>query len=298
MAYLSRSPKFRGWLKIIWHSRKIRRKTITTAIVLLTIALIYIFHPTTPEKKLESRPIFEGYAQTIILGLQAQDAISIDTNCFLSDPKPELAYTLPTIINIFKSIVEKPNIPRLVQLDDTLKISFDGYKHFDNRKIKITRAIKRKLGPRYPLQISSYGKNHELVITYIGKPWDNEQLCGLPVFEASLHEQVDPALLMSIIRHTSDFDFNYISGNNDKGILALDTGYGLEQIFIGAHKLKQALQSTKTTEDAVAALYPLHDLKGMNSEWRKSTLKSSWVKEVLNDVQFYKNNGLKPVSTP
>ena len=111
--------------------------------------------------------------------------------------------------------------------------------------------------------------------------------------EASIREGVDPALLMSIIRHTSSFDFNYEGSNREKGLLAIESGYGLEQIFAGAHRLKVVLDSVQNTEDAIAAFYPLRDMQGLNSEWRKNPSRSRWVREVLSDIPYYKNNGLK-----
>ena len=98
---------------------------------------------------------------------------------------------------------------------------------------------------------------------------------------------------MSLIRHISGFDFNYEGDRRGRGLMAIKSGYGLEQILVGARMLKDALDSTQNIEDAVATFYPIHDLQGMNTEWRKSPLKNSWVREVLADVPFYRNNGLK-----
>ncbi|MCQ2054411.1 MAG: hypothetical protein MJY82_03870 [Fibrobacter sp.] len=291
--YLGRTPKGRGWLKIIWHSRKVRKYAAIATATVIAIAAVYITHPSAYYAKIDSRSIFEGYAQALILGLQEQGALSIDTACDLQSPQPELAYMLPAILSVYNEVVEKPTLPRLLQMNNRIVISFDGYKQFKNRSIRITKGVQKKLGPRYPVKMESFGSNHTITVFYTGNLWDNEQLCGLPTMEASIRENVEPALLMSIIRHISDFDFNYQSGRNARGLLALDSGIGLEQVFIGAHKLRRSLDSSQTTEDATATFYPLHDLKSMNSEWRKSPLKSSWVKEVLADVQFYRNNGLK-----
>lgn len=291
--YLGHTPKGRGWLTILAHSRKIRKWCAAAIALVIVIGAAYIAIPSATISKIDSQSIFEGYAQTLILGLQEQGALSIDTACDLQSPQPELAYMLPAILSVYNEIVEKPTLPRLVQMNDRIVISFDGYKQFKNRSIRITKGVQKKLGPRYPLKMESFGSSHTLIISYTGNPWDNEQLCGLPTMEAAIREKVDPALLMSIIRHISDFDFNYQNENRAKGLLALDSGIGLEQIFIGANKLRHTIDTSQATDDAVAAFYPLHDLKSVNSEWRKSPLKSSWVKEVLADVQFYRNNGLK-----
>lgn len=291
--FLKRSQKVRAMAKILWRTKKIRIVLASFVVIIAAIAITYKTIPAVTHYQLDSRAIFEKYAQTVILKLQEQGAFLIDSTCDLRAPKPELAYALPAVLSVYNEIVQKPTTPHLVQLSDKMVFSFNGYKQFKNRSINIVKGVKNKLGPRYPMKMESFGENHQLTVYYKGDLWDNEQLCGLPTMEAAMREGVDPALLMSIIRHISGFDFNYVGDKREHGLLALETGIGLEQVFTGAKKLRLALDSSATTEDAVATLYPIHDLKGMNTEWRKSSLKSSWVKEVLNDVQFYRNNGLK-----
>ena len=291
--YLGRTPKGRGWRSILWHSRKVRRNTTIALITASVIVATFILLPSPSSSHIESRPIFEGYAQSLVLELQAQGAMAIDSTCDLDAPQPELAYVLPTIIGVYNDIVRKPTTPRLARLDDIIVIYFDGYKQFKNRSINIVKGIQKKLGPRYVVQIINGETSHELKVAYRGKLWDNEQLCGLPAMEASIREGVDPALLMSIIRHTSSFDFNHEGSNRERGLLAIESGYGLEQIFAGARELKAVLDSAQNTEDAVAAFYPLRDMQGLNSEWRKNPSRSRWVEEVLADVPFYRNNGLQ-----
>jgi len=152
--------------------------------------------------------------------------------------------------------------------------------------------VQKKLGPRYPARIESRGNNHELIVVYKGDPWDNEQLCGLPAVEASVREKVDPALLMSIIRHVSDFDFDYVGENRGRGLVSLDSGENLEQLFVAARMLHEADSLHSDREDAIASFYPGKEPIGMGAEWRQSPLKKTWVKQVLDDVEFYRNNGL------
>lgn len=288
-----KAKKGRLMLKTLWRSPKVKIATILPPVVIAAIAVAFLLQPEPASKQHESRPFFHDYSHALVEELANQGVITIDTNCDLVEPQPELAYMLPAIVSVYNDIVKKPTTPRLVQLDDTLKLSFDGYKQFRNRTINIMKGVRKRLGGRYMLNMVSRGENHELVITYKGTPWSNEQLCALPATESGIREKIDAALLMSIIRHISDFDFNYEGDNREKGLLALDSGNGLEQIFIGAKKLREALDSSKSTEDAVAAFYPIHDMQTMHSEWRKSPLKSSWVDEVLSDVQYYKANGVK-----
>lgn len=293
MVLCLKAKKGRLMLKTLWRSPKVKIAAILPVVLIAATVAALLFQPERSTTHHDSRTLFHDYSRILVEELANQGAITIDTNCSLSAPQPELAYMLPAIVGVYHSIVNKPTTARLVQLDDTLRLSFDGYKQFKNRTINIMKGVHKRLGGRYILNMTSQGENHELAIAYKGNPWSNEQLCALPATEAGIRDSIDAALLMSIIRHISDFDFNYEASNREKGLLALDSGEGLEQIFIGAKKLKAALDTAKTTEDAVATFYPIHDMQTMHSEWRKSPLKSSWVDEVLKDVQYYKANGLK-----
>jgi len=288
-----KAKKGRLMLRTLWRSPKVKIATILPVVIVAAIVAIFLFQPEPFTEYHDSRTLFHDYSHSLIEELANQGAITIDSSCDLTEPQPELAYMLPAIVGVYHSVVNKPTTARLVQLDDTLKLSFDGYKQFKNRTINIMKGVLKRIGGRYTLKMTTRGESHELAITYKGTPWSNEQLCALPATEAGIRDSIDAALLMSIIRHISDFDFNYEASNREKGLLALDSGNGLEQIFIGAQMLRRALDTAKTTEDAVATFYPIHDMQTMHSEWRKSPLKSSWVNEVLKDVQYYKANGVK-----
>ena len=288
-----RTQKGVRMVRVLWRSRKVRIAIALPLLAIVAIALIFWFHPTQETPAIETDSLFTDYSRGIIIGMRDQGAITIDTACDLDAAQPELAYMMPALIAVYKDVVKKPTTARLVRLDDTLTLSFDGYKQFKNRTINILKGVRKRLGPRYTMNMQSIGESHQLIITYKGTPWNNEQLCALPAMEASIREKVDPAVLMSLIRHVSDFDFNYESANRRRGLLALDSGEGLAQIYIGAKRLRATLDTAQTTDDAIAAFYPERDLQGVGTEWRKSPLKSGWVREVLSDIPYYKNNGLK-----
>lgn len=296
--FLCRSPKVRAWSKAIWKSPKVRRRGAIGLGFILAIIIAFLAYPSSDSPEPDSEQIFQAYSSAKVSGLAAQGAIVLDSSFQDGSVKSELAYMLPTILKVYNDIVEKPTTPRLLQLNDTLKLSFDGYKQFKNRGIRILKKLQQDLGKRYTADIQSRGSSHILYVVYNGAPWDNEQLVSLPATEASLQNQVDPAILMSLIRHTSDFDFNYEGEKNLSGLLALDSGNGLEQVFIGAQHLRAALAANATEEDAIASLYPIHDIQRDRLPWKKDPLKATWVKEVLNDAQFYRNNGITPSREP
>lgn len=289
-----RTQKGMRMFRVLWRSNKVRIAVAIPPLCILAIALAFVYQRSGEEAPaLETDTLFTDYSRGIIIGMRDQGAITIDTACNLDQAQPELAYMMPALVAVYKDVVKKPTTARLVRLDDTLTLSFDGYKQFRNRTINILKGVKKKLGPRYTMGMQSIGESHQLTITYKGTRWNNEQLCALPAMEASIREKVDPAVLMSLMRHISDFDFNYESANRRRGLLALDSGEGLAQIYLGAKRLRAALDSAQNNDDAIATFYPERDLQGVGVEWRKSPLKSGWVKEVLNDVPYYKANGIK-----
>lgn len=287
------TPKGRRMFKLLWKSTKVRIAIAIPPLFIAAIAIAFRIIPATTEPTLDGDRLFMDYSRKLAGVMRDQGAIVIDSTCSLDSAKPELAYILPELVSAYHEEVKKPTTARLVQLDDTLRLSFDGYKQFKNRTILIIKGAKKRLGPRYTLNMESHGENHELMVTYKGKPWNNEQLCALPVTEAAVREKIDPAVLMSLIRHISNFEFNYKNDNQRRGLLALDSGTGIDQVYIAAHKLKQAQDSGLDIEDVVAMFYPDNNPRNTSSEWRKNPLKNSWVREVLADVQYYRNNGLK-----
>jgi len=287
------TQKGRKMFKVLWRSRKVRLVALIPPVLIGGTFLVFFMLPAKTAMTIEGSRLFMEYSRGLVETLQEQGAITIDSACTLDSIKPELAYMLPALVSVYHEEVKKPTTARLVQLSDTLRLSFDGYKQFKNRTILIIKGAKKRLGPRYTISMNSAGKNHELTVTYGGEPWNNEQLCALPATQSAIRENVDPAILMSLIRHISGFDFNHENEDRKRGLLALDSGEGLEQIFIGAKRLRQTQDSGLSEEDAIATFYPDNTLRSLNSEWRESPLKRSWVKEVLADVPYYHNNGLR-----
>ena len=290
--FLGRTPKGRAWAGLVWHSRKVRWALHAFAFLLVLIAAGYALYPSGMAGEIQdSRRVFRDYSRNMVQKLVAGNFISRDSSCGLTSPKPELAYRLPAVLEIYNEEVQRPTTPRLERLDDTLWLSFDGYKQFKNRSIRIVKKVQQRLGIRYLVKIDSRGENHRLELVYRGAPWSTEQLCGLPVMEASVKENVDPALLMAIIRHTSNFNLDY-RGSRGNGLLALDSGEGLSQVYAGAALLAASLAQEKTVEDAVAQMYPSRESGSLHEEWRNNPLKQAWIEAVLKDVPYYRENGL------
>ena len=251
-----------------------------------------MLHPTESLPQTDCRKIFEEYSSGAVLKLDSLKKIRVDTACDLSGPAPELAYVLPLVIESYHEIVEKPTLPVVTRLDDTLYFAMNGYKQFKNRGIRLNKLLQKKLGNRYSLGIKSEKESHTLWVTYNGALWDAEQLTALPVLEAAQRYHLDPALLMSLIRHVSNFDFDYRGQKDARGLLALEEGEGLEQVFIGAERLSKQLQVGISQENAVASFYPAPEVGIRGENWNRSPLAKSWVDQVLGDVEYYKSNGL------
>lgn len=290
----SRTPRGGAYLRILKRSRKLKIFAVFFIFAIAAIATTYALHPEEPENAiLNEKTEFQKYSAKIIKKIEDRGNIIIDSNCNLEHPKPELAYILPSILQSYNDIVEKPTTPVLISIENTLQINFIGYKQFKNRGAKLLKALESKLGNRYKIDLTSSESTQILNIIYQGDDWGNEQLCSLPVLEASIREKIDPALLMSIIRHTSDFNMNFEGRKKNAGLLSLDSGEGIEQIYIAAHLLKNYLTFYPSQEEAVANFYPDKDLRNDKVNWKKDPLRRTWVEQILADVQFYHSNKLK-----
>ncbi len=289
-----RTAKGKAYLRIISRSRKLKFSALSTILLIAAIATTYALHPAELESPpLDEKKEFQKYSASVIKKIEKSGKFIIGSSCNLETPKPELSYILPSIIQSYYEIVEKPTRPILTSISDTLKFDFIGYKQFKNRGARLLKSLEKKLGNRYKIDLASSGTTHTLSIVYQGPDWGNEQLCSLPVLEASIREKTDPALLMSIIRHTSDFNLNFEDRKKNTGILSLDSGEGIEQIFIAAHLLKKYLTDSPTLEDAIANFTPDKDFRNNNVNWKKEPLRRTWVEQVLTDIQFYHHNKLK-----
>jgi hypothetical protein len=290
--YLGKSPRVRSWLKVIFRAPKLWRTIIGSVALVTTIVVTYLIVPKAADTQLDERSLFEDYAAIAVMKLDSLQVLKVDNDCNLSHPEPELAYVLPLVLGAYNEIVDKPTTPVITRLDDTLYLAMNGYKQFKNRGIRLNKLLQKKLGKRYKTQIESEGSSHTLIVTYTGEPWDTEQLMALPVMEASQINKLDPALLMSLIQHVSNFNFNFHGQKDSKGLLALKEGEGLEQIFIGAERLGKMLQVGVSHENAVATFYPNPEINSKPENWSKSPLTKSWVDQELSDVEFYHANGL------
>ena len=287
------TKKGRAVIRILWKSLKVKLIIIAWILGITAITMAYATHPEeAPRPTIDEHREYQKYTTSAIQKLCDQGELIIDMNCDLDSAAPELAYILPTILSNYNLIVTRPTTPILESIKDTLQIKMIGYKKFKNRGIRLIKALQRDLGLRYESVIESDETDHTLKVTYNGKPWDNEHLCNLPVLEACLRERTDPAILMSIIHHTSGFQMNYQGKNNTSGLLALDTGKGLEQVNIGAARLKRALVLSPTLADAVAQFYPDAEHRNKFENWRKDPQKHYWVGQVLTDIQYYRSNGM------
>jgi len=290
--YLGKSPRVRSWLKLIFKAPRVWRTIIGSVALIVTIVVTYLMVPESSKPSTNERILFEDYAATAVMKLDSMQALKVDIDCNMQHPEPELVYVLPLIIGAYNNIVDKPTIPIVTRLDDTLYLAMKGYKQFKNRGIRLNKLLQKRLGKRYKTQIVSEGSNHTLIVTYTGEPWDTEQLMALPVMEAAQIHHLDPALLMSLILHVSNFNFNFRGQKDSKGLLALKEGEGLEQVFMGAERLGKMLQVGVSQENAVATFYPDPEINSKPENWSKSPLTKSWVDQVLSDVEFYHANGL------
>ena len=286
------SRKGRSWRRILRYSKKVKIICIASPIVIAALSAASLLVPSPEGPAPLGKEVFLEYSMNKVTELLNRGDFVLGGECFEKGISPEVVYILPTILKIYKQEVNNPTTPHLEQINDTLGIQFVGYKQFKNRGIRILKKVKKALGRRYLATITSKGNRHLLQIIYIDKPWDEEQLTSLPVMEAAIQKGIDPALLMSLIRHVSDFQLNYEKDSKHKGILALKEGTGLEQIFIAAGIIRKEVNSGTPLEEVLVQFYPIDPPSSAPKDWHKDPMRHSWVEQVLGDVQFYRNNGL------
>lgn len=289
---LLRSPKARSWWRIFRYSRKVKILSITLPLVILALSVASILTPPKPQKPIDEGAVFQEYAMNKVTELLKKGDFVLSERGLDSVASPELVYILPAVLRIYNKEVRQATTPHLEHVKDTLGVAFVGYRQFKNRGIRILKKLRKTLGKRYLVTLTSKGSRHLLQIVYLGAPWNGEQLSSLPVMEAAIAHEVDPALLMSLVKHVSDFQMNYEKDSKHKGMLALKEGTGLEQIFIGAEMLKKSLDAGTPTEDAIIQFYPLNPPHSSPKDWHMDPMRRSWVEQVLGDIQFYRNNGL------
>lgn len=291
--YLGRSPKIQSWLKVLLRARRWKRWLAAFIVLVVAIAAAYLNHPPVEETVTNTEVLFNEYSTNAVLKLDSIKKIKVQPGIDLKKPKAEIVYVLPMIVNAYNEIVNKATTPVLTRLDDTLNIEMRGYKQFKNRAILLTKLLKKKLGNRYSINID-VGENsvHTLRVAYTGEPWDIEQLFALPVLEIAQVNKVDPALLMALIKHVSNFDFDYKGAKDRRGLLLLKEGEGMEQVSLAAQRLQKQLQVGISRENAIATFYPDYGIGDKPENWKQSPLAKNWVDQVLADVQYYRNNGL------
>ena len=289
---LLRSPKARSWWRIFRYSRKVKILSITVPLVIMVLSIISILTPPKPQKPINDAAVFQEYAMNKVTDLLKKGDFVLGEEGLDDGASPELVYILPSVLRIYNKEVQRATTPHLEHVKDTLAITFVGYKQFKNRGIRILKKLRRTLGKRYLVTLTSKGSRHTLQIVYLGTPWNQEQLSSLPVMEAAIAHDVDPALLMSLVKHVSDFQMNYEKDSKHKGLLALHEGFGLEQIFLGAEILRKSLDAGTPIEDAIIQFYPVHPQRSAPKDWHKDPMRRSWTEQVLGDIQFYRNNGL------
>ena len=289
---LLRSPKARSWWRIFRYSRKVKILSIAVPLTILALSVTTILIPPAPKKTVDENTVFLEYSLGKVTDLLNKGDFVLGNDCLEKGATPELVYILPAVLRIYHKEVQRATTPHLEQLKDTLGVTFVGYRQFKNRGIRIIKKLRRTLGKRYLVTLTSKGDRHLLQVVYLGTPWTDEQLSSLPVMEAAITHGVDPALLMSLVKHVSDFQMNYEKDSKHKGMLALREGTGLEQIFIGARMLREALDGGNALEDILVQFYPVHPPRSAPEDWRKDPMRRSWVEQVLGDIQFYRNNGL------
>lgn len=217
------------------------------------------------------------FTEETILDLAKKIQMPIDSQLNLKLIRPELIYILPTCLNVFKSITKKETMPVLFNADSSsLSLKAIGFGVFNNRGFRIKKSLQKKLGNDY---IVSFIKPNEILIQYKGYPWNMELKLSLPLLKIAQQEQLDPALLLSLIK-------------NQEGFIPLQKAPDFNRFRERANLLKERLSNFSSMEDALASIYfNVDSPKDLPLKWWKQPLARNWVHQVFIDAQIYREYG-------
>jgi len=299
------STRGRSLLRIFFlhfSSLQKRRTLIATILISALVILLQIASKNSaPREKLISSmhlvsndSLLQSLGATQIQALKNIGVLHIDTNISFKQIRPEIAYVVPSVIKSFQGIAKKSFIPEIASIPQNNAIVFHTTRTniSTSQGIRIKHFLQKKLGTDYAISIRKDKKNFQfLKIEYKGQPWNNEKLLSVPVLEAAVAEKVEPALLMAWVQTTSHFNIGYEDANGNRGLLALDSGSGFEQLRVGAHLLHQRLEKHINVQDAFASIY-LGEESLRRKEWWKDPLTKAWVEQILVNAQDYRQRGL------
>lgn len=228
------------------------------------------------QKKTQDSLIIDFTKQTV-LDLSNRIQMPLDSSFYSNELKPELIYILPTSLNVFKSITKKRKMPVLYVIDTTsISLKAENFGVFKNRGYRIRKALEKKLGNDY---IVSFLKPNEINIKYKGLPWNMELKLSLPILKIARLEQIDPALLMALIK-------------NDEGFISLHPYSDFEHLSITAKDLKNRLAEFSSMEEALASIYfKVSSHQELPLKWWKQPLARNWVNQIFIDAQIYRDYG-------
>lgn len=279
------SSKGRAFFKVI--QRFYKENLFYAGLSLLLLLLVFLFlnaiQKTTPplhtlEQNLEIQDsIFRGFNQEMFSHLLQNHLLKLQENPDSPLMSAEILYVLPTSLLVFKEVTTEDKVLEIT-VKDSLTVMFNAksYGLFNRRGTLISKKLQKKLGNEYRV---SFAKPHTITVNYKGNPWNTEIKIALPILMAATKNQVDPPLLMALIK-------------NHDGFIPVNTKPSLERFNNIAVDLKKRLLEYKSTDDALASIYfKIKDPKDLPIKWWKQSLAQNWVEQVITDFKTYKSYG-------
>ncbi len=285
------SPQGQSILRILFLPEHRTRFLLFAAGVILFLAGIsyFIFSPPRspePPEHISLKEIGSEYLEK----LAENKIIVLDSAVSLREVSPEIAYIIPSLIQTVPSRTPA-KVPRITEASErSVSLIFADSRPLYSRALR--KTLEEKLGAHYRIQIRP--KSRKITVQYRGVSWNAEQILSLPVVDAALTENLDPVLLMAWVKTASDFNPYFQNAEGKSGLLALDSGSGLEQLRMGAHLLRDRLDLLGNIPDALASVYLGFAQGGEQSRlsWRNDPLVKTWVEQVLKNAEAYRESGL------
>jgi len=239
--------------------------------------------------------------------------IRIESSVQGASIRPEIAYSLGTVLSTFRDVVG-PRRLLISSINDRnhARNSF----HYRNlaidfpisrlgispqQGVRIRKLLQQRLGPGYRVIYGTEGHTRHLHIQYEGKSWDADKVMALPLLEAATLEKVDPALMLAWAKVTSGFDPQYNDQRGRSGMLGLQQSYQdsisdgdtlrlRAYLRSGARQLHTCLQALQgDSARAFAALrVGVEKARQESPPWWKDPVLSLWVDQILLEAKNYR----------
>ena len=238
--------------------------------------------------------------------------VKIDRNVVYRNIRPEIAYSLGTVLSAFRSIAgykyiilssvnerRHPDAYHRRNLAIDIPIWRMGIPF--QRVRRLQQTLQERLGADYEVLYGNGGFEKTMQIQYVGPSWKAARILSLPIFEAATLENVHPSLLLGWASVASHFDLQYDDQDGHIGLLGLSRNWLNSTAGTDSLELRQYLRLGAKLLAERMALFGNDPAKALASlklgtkrviqqspPWWRDPATSNWVDQVLLESKDYR----------